>query len=219
MNRLRVLATGFSVFPRAPFNPTEVLMGMLAQSPPDLGPDAELITRVLPVEYAAAPEALRDIGAAFQADIAVHFGLADTARGFRLETTARNRSSLVMPDAAGRTPDHASVCAGPATLASTLPIAEIRGALRDADLPVQMSANAGAYLCNHLFYLSRSGTVAGFAPAMSGFVHVPFLEDQLEHLPEQRARSLPSLTRDQLLDGAKIILRTCVQEATGLRQI
>lgn len=211
MRRLRVLATGFSVFPRAPFNPTEVLMGMLADAPPDLGPDVELIARVLPVEYERAPAALRTIGADFQADIAGHFGLADTARGFRLETTARNRSSLVMPDAAGIKPAGKTVCPGPATLPSTLPLADIRKALAAAGLPVQMSANAGAYLCNHLFYLSRSGTLPGFAPAMSGFIHVPFLDEQLAHLPEARANDLHSLTRRQLLQGATIVLNACVQ--------
>src|SRR5687768_9564661 len=96
---IRILATGFSAFPRAPVNPTETLVAMLDAARPRIGPDVELMSRVLPVEYARAPALLAEIGRAFRPDIAVHFGLADTAKGFRLETTARNRSSVLAADA------------------------------------------------------------------------------------------------------------------------
>lgn len=212
---LRILATGFSVFPRAPVNPSEVLMGMLEAAPPDLGTAVELRTLVLPVEYARAPLLLDEIGATFRADVAVHFGLADTARGFRLEATARNRSSGVAPDAAGLLPSDARVCEGPETLPSTLPLEEIRAALEAEGLPVQLSSNAGSYLCNHLFYLSRSGTLGRFRPAMSGFVHVPFLDEQLSAVGPTRAGRLFTLTRAELLRGAIAIVRTCAARAAA----
>jgi pyroglutamyl-peptidase len=207
----RILATGFSAFPRAPANPTEVLMGLLAEARPDLGENVELRTLVLPVEYARMPPQLNAFAQDFRADIAVHFGLADTARGFRLESTARNRSSTVAPDAAGLLPGQALICAGPATLRSTLPLDGIAAALAAEGLPVQRSANAGAYLCNHLFYLSRSGTLAPFRPALSGFVHVPFLDEQLGLIEPARARRLVSLSREDLARGAVTILRVCAE--------
>ncbi|MCO5161833.1 MAG: hypothetical protein M9939_11890 [Mesorhizobium sp.] len=209
MTPLRILATGFSAFPRAPVNPTEVLMGLLAEMPPELGEGVELRTAVLPVEYARAPRILADLAGDFRPDIAVHFGLADTARGFRLESTARNRSSTVAIDAAGLLPEQALICAGPTTLRSALPLDDIAAALAAEGLPVQRSANAGAYLCNHIFYLSRSGTLAPFVPAMSGFVHVPYLDEQLGRIEPARARRLFSMSRDDLLRGAATILRVC----------
>lgn len=213
MTPLRILATGFSAFPRAPVNPTEVLMGLLKEAAPDLGPAVELRTLVLPVEYARAPQALGEIGATFAADVAVHFGLADTARGFRLESTARNRSSTLAVDAAGLLPAQARVCEGPATLRSTLPLPDIAAALEAEGLPVQLSSNAGAYLCNHVFYLSRSGTISRFGPKITGFVHVPFLDDQLSAIDPVRAGRLFTLSRDELLKGAVVILRVCADYA------
>ena len=216
MDTLRILATGFSAFPRAPVNPTEELMGMLAEAAPDLGPAVELRTLVLPVEYARAPQALAELGTMFAADVAVHFGLADTARGFRLESTARNRSSMLAADAAGLLPVQPRVCEGPATLRSTLPLREIAAALAAEGLPVQLSSNAGAYLCNHVFYLSRSCAISRFGPAMSGFVHVPFLDDQLEAIQPSRAGRLFAMTRADLLKGAIAILRVCAAHASHL---
>jgi pyroglutamyl-peptidase len=210
---IRILATGFSVFPRAPVNPTEVLMGLLDEARPDLGPNTQLRTLVLPVEYARAPEVLAQFDADYRADVAVHFGLADTARGFRLESTARNRSSTAAPDAAGQLPSTARVCEGPATIPSTLPLDRIRAALAADGLPVQVSANAGAYLCNHIFYLSRSGRLGQFRPAMSGFIHVPFLDEQLAAIGTVRARRLVTLSRADMLRGAVAILRTCAASA------
>ena len=207
----RMLATGFSAFPRAPVNPTETLVAMLDAARPTIGPDVELMVRVLPVEYGRAPAMLAEIGRDFRPDIAVHFGLADTAKGFRLETTARNRSSLLAADAAGMRPDAMRICPGPATLRSGLPLEAIDQALSEKGLPVQLSGNAGAYLCNHVFYLSRSGRVPDFRLAMSGFVHVPFLAEQLSAIEPARAAKLFSLTRDQLLAGAVTILECCAE--------
>lgn len=215
MTPLRILATGFSAFPRAPVNPTEVFMGLLGEAPPDLGGGVDLRTLVLPVEYARAPQLLGRFARDFHPDIAVHFGLADTARGFRLESTARNRSSTVAVDAAGLLPGQARICDGPATLRTTLPLGDITAALAAEGLPVQRSANAGAYLCNHLFYLSRSGTLERFRPAMSGFVHVPFLDEQLGQIEPARARRLFSMSRDDLVRGATTILRVCADTHRG----
>lgn len=205
---LSLLVTGFSAFPRAPVNPSQELIAMLSDRPAPEG--VRLSLRVLPVEYGRVPSLLADLGREVQPDIAIHFGLADTARGFRLESIARNRCSMVSVDASGNLPATELVCEGPAKLPGMLPLREIAGELRKRGLPVQRSANAGAYLCNYTFYLSRSGSLPDFRPPMSGFVHIPYLDDQLAALPPARRGGLFTLTRDQLLDGAEAIIRQCV---------
>ena len=111
MAPIRILVTGFSAFPRAPVNPTERLIEMIDASRWSLD-DVELRTAVLPVEYGRVPGMLCELGLAFRPDVAIHFGLAETARGFRLERTARNRSSLAKPDAAGGLPPARAIVKG-----------------------------------------------------------------------------------------------------------
>jgi len=211
----RILVTGFSAFPRAPVNPSQVLVELLAGMTAQdlgLGPDVDLFTQVLPVEYEAVPGRLEELGRDVAPDIAIHFGLAETAAGFRLERTARNVASLLAPDAAGYLPLAASIADGADTVASTLPLEAIAAALKVRGLPVQSSVHAGTYLCNFLFYRSCAGLHAGFRPSMAGFVHIPFLDTQLATLSAARAAKLPSLSLDHLVDGARIILATCAAE-------
>lgn len=209
---ISVLVTGFGAFPGAPVNPTQELIGLLAGHE-DAFAGAKLHLRVLPVEYDKVGGLLEKFGHEVTPDIAIHFGLAANARGFRLESTARNHSSMERADAGAGKPRSTQICKGPKTLRSTLPLGAIAGALKTKSLPVTRSAHAGAYLCNHLFYLSRSGSIAGYAPRMAGFIHLPYLDDQLAALPASQRAGLFTLTRRQLLDGALTVIGQSIEAA------
>jgi pyroglutamyl-peptidase len=159
---------------------------------------------MLPVAYETVMARLTEIGRAFQPDIAVHFGLAQSCSGFRLERVARNRFVPVHPDNLGFIPEVGPICAGPETLDSRLPLEAIHGKLSAAGLPVEWSDDAGGYLCNAVFTLSLARGAEDFHPAMSGFVHVPLLSE-VGH--DASARRFEQHT---LLDGARIILQTSV---------
>lgn len=212
---LSVLVTGFGAFPGAPVNPTQELIGMLAGRE-DAFPGAKLHLRVLPVEYGKVGGLLEQFGREINPDIAIHFGLAANARGFRLESTARNHSSMQRPDSGASTPQSTQICKGPKSLRSTLPLGDIAQTLKAMDLPVTRSAHAGAYLCNHLFYLSRSNSVAGYRPQMAGFIHLPYLDDQLGALPPSARAGLVTLTRPQLVDGAMAVIGKTIEAARRL---
>jgi pyroglutamyl-peptidase len=169
----RVLVTGFEPFPGAPVNPTERLVAALRAAPPLLDAIAAFRAEVLPVDYDAVGPRLSAIGRAFAPDIAIHFGLATECAGFRLERFARNRFEADLPDNAGLRREPGAICAGPETLPSGLPLDVIARRLSGMGLPVEWSDDAGGYLCNTVFMLSRAQACESFAPAMSGFVHVP----------------------------------------------
>ncbi len=209
---LSVLVTGFGAFPGAPVNPTRELIAMLAGQE-EAFPGARLHLRVLPVEYGKVPGLLERFGREVRPDIAIHFGLAANARGFRLESTARNHSSVNKPDAGGAFAPDSRICDGPASLRSTLPLDDIAAALKARGLPVTRSAHAGGYLCNRLFYLSRSGSIDGFRPRLSGFIHLPYLDDQLGALPPAMRAGLATLTRPQLVEGATIVIDRTIAAA------
>ncbi len=195
----RILVTGFGIFPGAPVNPTEALVARLLADPP-AGPHvAAFEAHVLAVEYGSVAANLSQIGAAFRPDIAIHFGLARGCSGFRLERVARNAHAPGRPDQAGRLPDRASICDGPDSFVSTLPLDDTAAALRAAGLPVQWSDDAGGYLCNMVFALSASHSCDGLRPAFCGFVHVPPLKEAEPESPN--AMALADLER-----GARIVV-------------
>lgn len=167
--------TGFEPFPGAPVNPTQRLVAWLRRRPPAIPGMGAFRAEVLPVDYAAVGPRLSAIGHEFQPDVAIHFGLAQGCAGFRLERVARNRLSAARPDNSGLAPVDGTICAGPAILPSTLPLEAIHAALSGAGLPVEWSDDAGGYLCNMVFTLSAACGCEGFAPRITGFVHVPLV--------------------------------------------
>ena len=192
----RVLVTGFEAFPGAPVNPTETLVMRLRAKPPRIAGMGAFRAELLAVDYSAIGTCLSEIGRAFHPDIAIHFGLANGCNGFRLERVARNRYSEAKPDNRGFAPADGPICAGSAEIPSRLPLDAIHEALTDAGLPVEWSDDAGGYLCNTVFALSTASACDGFAPRLSGFIHVPLV-----------GNGAP-LKEAQLNRGIRIILRS-----------
>lgn len=202
MTRPRILVTGFSVFPGAPVNPTESLVAALRADPALLAGHGEVRVEVLPVEYGRLPALIEALGREFAPDIAIHFGLSARATGFTLERLARNAIAARKPDNGGVLPAPACIVDGAADLSSTLPLDAIAARLAAAGLPVDWSDDAGGYLCNYLFYLSRSPAFAGLSAPIAGFIHVPPLR---ETEPEHPA----ALPLAELVRGACLVVAAC----------
>jgi len=195
MTAPRILVTGFGPFPGAPVNPTERFVEALRADPPA----GRFRAEILDVDYLAVGPRLSEIGREFLPDIAIHFGLAATCAGFRLERVARNSFAGARPDNNGAMPGTAAICAGPETIASRLPLEEIGTALVAAGLPVEWSDDAGGYLCNAVMTLSLAHACDGFAPSISGFVHVPLT----------REAGGTAMSDAALEAGARVVIETC----------
>ncbi len=204
----RLLLTGFSVFPGAPVNPTELLVNELRAAPERLPVHCEFRSEILDVDYASIGVQLEAIAARFNPDIALHFGLAAEAAGFRLERYGRNLADTARSDNASGKSSGILLEGGPDRFESTLPREEIAAALIKADLLVSLDDQAGDYLCNAAFYLSRAGVCGSFRPQMSGFIHVPQLPEADGGVSGEGDR----LPLDKLLQGARIAIDVCVSE-------
>lgn len=94
-------------------------------------------------------------------------------------------------------PASEAICAGPDAIPSRLPLEAIAANLEGAGLPFEWSDDAGGYLCNMTMTLSLAHACEGFAPAMSGFVHVPPVSDS------------GPMRFEELVAGARLIVETC----------
>lgn len=208
MSDPRILVTGFGPFPGAPENPTEWLIGALGKTKSAQERGERLCMEVLPVEYEAAARRLEAIGQEFSPDVAIHFGLAQPAQGFRLERLARNANLANRPDNAGRDAPAPVIDEAGADIPSALPLEQIAERLSAEGLTFEWSDDAGGYLCNYVFYLSCSPSMCtAMNPAMAGFIHVPLLD--LHKRGGQEA--LHSLSEDDLLRGALAIIDCCAE--------
>lgn len=208
---MRVLITGFSVFPGAPVNPTAWAIEEL-QRQKWQPQGAQLLARTLPVRFDLWEREMEPLLAEVRPDIAIAFGLSAKATGVTLESTAHNVVATDRPDHTGACAADACVVeSGPAQHPTGLPLAQIETALRAAKIPVSPSNSAGDYLCNLTFYRLMMAAREG-GPKIAGFIHVPYLDTQVARLAAE-GHSVPhasTLTEAQLIAAVKIVAETCV---------
>ena len=173
----RILVTGFGPFPGAPDNPTAWLVEKLAANTAQRG-------RGLPPSMRKCSMSSMILSARASRHSATPSRPTSPFISVWLPRRPGSPASNVgvpplqqpcpapVPDNAGRLPPSFTYLQGPDTLPSTLPLEAIAELLTTAGLPVQWSDDAGGYLCNTVFVLSRFHACKGLRPAMSGFVHV-----------------------------------------------
>jgi pyroglutamyl-peptidase len=200
----RALLTGFDPFGEWASNPSWDALVRADQL--GLFGDTRVELVRAPVTWEGAFEALERAVAGNPPDFAISFGLHGglKSRGgdtIYIETTARNRDGAAKPDNAGIQRAALPIEEdGPDTLPTGLPAGAIVAALKGEGFSAEASDDAGAYLCNHLFY---RGALAFGARFPYGFVHVPPVE------------SLGgSLTLDRLAAAVALIVR-CTAEQVG----
>ena len=190
---MTILVTGFEPFDGRDVNPSQAIVEALAQRAPETR-RARIVTEILPCEFRAAGDRIRTLIRELRPDAVVSVGLAASAAAIRLERFALNLNDSARPDnggdlATGRPIDPD----GPIGYWSTLPLAEMLGAVKARDIPAIISNHAGAYVCNHVFYTARREIERLGADIASGFVHVPLLTEQAASLPAGGA-TLPLAT-------------------------
>src|SRR5262245_13362615 len=202
-----VLITGFGPFPGAPFNPTESLVRRLgARRRPALA-DVTRIAHVFRTSYAAVDEELPRLVARHRPDVLLMFGLAARTPHLRIETRARNAVSALVPDAGGRMLRRTDIVAGAApALRGRAPFQKLLRAAQAARVPARMSRDAGAYLCNYVYWhcvmAAGAGTGARNRPIpIVAFVHVPAVAG----LGRRRFKQAPTLN-DLTRAGEAILL-------------
>ena len=170
---IRILLTGYGAFPGARSNPSAALVQAVQRTHKArlarIG--IELHTVILPVEFNSLPNALQQNSNSVSPAAILHVGLAGRRRAVHVELQARNRLSLLHPDAAGRHALATRIHPGAEVLKSTLPAPQLLQILRVHRLPAVVSMDAGSYVCNQTLYL----TLARGAGIKAGFIHIPRL--------------------------------------------
>ena len=188
----KVLLTGFEPFGKATLNPSGEIVRQISGD--------NIVTAILPVAYAQSAEALMALIADHKPDVVICLGQAEGRTHITPERIAINLDDARLADNEGIIRnDVPIVVGGPVAYESTLPIKEFVKAVNDADVPAAISLSAGAFLCNHIFYVAQDhfkGT-----KVRSGFVHVPLMDEQAAEFP-----GLPTMQLAQMVKAVRIML-------------
>ena len=188
----KVLLTGFEPFGKATLNPSGEIVKQISGD--------NIVTAILPVAYAQSAERLLALIAENKPDVVICLGQAEGRTHISPERIAINLDDARLADNEGVIRnDVPIVVGGPVAYESTLPIKEIVKAINDAGVPAAVSLSAGAFLCNHVFYVAQDHFKD--TKVRSGFVHVPLMDEQVGEFP-----GLPTMPLDQMVKAVRTML-------------
>ena len=174
-----LLITGFDAFGGSEENPSWLAVSQL----PDTVGGFTLKKCMIPTVFGRAAQEVLAAAEDFQPDVILCVGVAAGRDAVTPERIAVNIRDARIPDNAGNQPVGEFVVAdAPAAYFSTVPVAAMAQAIRDAGVPGTVSNSAGAFVCNDTLYLLLHH-FAGTSTRV-GFIHVPAA-------PHQHAVSLP----------------------------
>jgi pyroglutamyl-peptidase len=197
-----VLLTGFDAFPGVPLNPSGEIVKRIAV---DAAYD-HVHAEVLPTVFTEAGERLTDRIKRLNPRYVMMVGVAAGRDKINLERFALNINDAPKPDNAGNLASGTPIDPdGPLAYASTLPLDRLYKALDAADIPVIYSNHAGAYVCNHVFYVARRIIEKAALAAHAGFIHIPMMSDD-PNMPFAEN----GLPLDTMTDAIKVCLDALV---------
>lgn len=186
----KLLITGFDPFGGAAINPAWEAVKLL----PDIIGDYELCKLEIPTVFALASRCVLEKARELHPDLILCIGQAGGRAAVTPERIGVNIRDARIPDNAGNQPQGEFVAVdGPAAYFSTVPVAAMAQAIRDAGIPGIVSNSAGAFVCNDTLY-TLLHHYAG-SNVKVGFIHVPWL-------PEQGTPSLPLEDTARALEAA-----------------
>ena len=204
---MKILVTGFEPFGGEGRNPSMELVQAL---PPRLA-GAEILTVILPVTASGGAETLTAALRALRPDAVVSIGQAGGRAAVSVERIDVNVDDFSIPDNEGAQPvDRPIDPDGPAAYFSTLPVRAMVEAVRGAGVPAELSNSAGTYVCNHVMYVAARLSEREFPGTRCGFIHIPYLPEQVTDRPGQ-----PSMGLELSRRGVETALAAIAQTRCG----
>ncbi|NLY53765.1 MAG: pyroglutamyl-peptidase I [Firmicutes bacterium] len=201
---MKILLTGFEPFGGETINPAlesvKRLHGLTIAG-------AQLLAVELPVAWNTAmpqliaaidqhqPDAIISIGqAGGRAKITPEYIGINIMNGKDNEGVVKNEEPIA-PD-------------GPDGYFATLPVSRMVEAMKAARIPAAISYTAGTYLCNYMAYAVRHHIVSHGLNIKSGFIHIPYLPEQVINKPT----NTPSMPLETIVAGLKECIKVIAAE-------
>ena len=209
---LQILVTGFGPFPGVKTNPSAFLIEQLQHTDITIIDNVKLHPHLLDTAWRSAPTQLARLYKTIKPDIMLHFGYAQSAQGFCLETYAHNTTVQALDHYGDLPPFHKVVIGGVSRLQTPLPTAQIVDYLHQGEFPAENSEDAGHYLCNMIYYLSCNFSQGEKRRKVhSLFVHIPPIKLPNGKLipPGSQTEDTLVFSHQQLITGVWHIIRFC----------
>ena len=189
---MKVLVTGFDPFGGEKLNPA---LEAIKSLPSEIQ-GAEVRWLEVPTVFYKSAKILEEEIRIYQPDIVLCIGQAGGRKGLTPERVAINQDDARIPDNEGNQPIDLPIRQdGAPAYFSSLPIKAMVQAIKKEGLPASVSNTAGTFVCNHLMYQALYLVEKKFPHVKAGFMHIPYMMEQVVNRPTTPAMSLVDIRR------------------------
>ncbi len=206
---MKILVTGFDPFGGDTINPALEAVNLL----PDEIQGHTIEKLEIPTVFNKSKVTIENKLKATHFDIVLAIGQAGGRFELTPERIGINIDDARIPDNEGNQPiDEMIQSSGDAAYFSNLPVKRMTEAIKTAGVPARLSNTAGTFVCNHILYQLGFLQATQFPNIKFGFIHVPFIPEQVTDKPEQ-----PSMSIQTIAKGLKAALESIIESDEDIK--
>lgn len=209
---MKVLITGFDPFGGADINPAYEAVKLL----PDQIKDAEIIKMEIPTVFKKEGEILEKGILENKPDIVICVGQAGGRSAVTIEKVAINLIEARIPDNEGRQPLDCPVHDdGENAYFAKLPVKAMVHEIKSHGIPAKISYTAGTFVCNDVMYRLLYMIDKKYPSMRGGFIHVPYLPEQVTDLPD----GTPSMSAQMIADALRYAVEAALEYEEDIQAV
>lgn len=207
---MKVLLTGFDPFGGESINPALEAVKKVSNSISG----AEVIKVEIPTVFRKSIEKIETALETHKPDIVICVGQAGGRFEVTPERVAINIDDARIADNEGNQPiDETIFRDGNAAYFSSLPIKAMVKEMNTNGIPASISNSAGTFVCNHIMYGLLYMIDKKYPNIRGGFIHVPFIPEQVVD-----KRNMPSMSLDNITKGLECAIKAAVENLSDIKE-
>lgn len=201
---MKILVTGFEPFGGEKINPS---IEAVKRLPDNIG-GAEIIKLEIPTVRWKTLKKIDQAVEKYNPDVIISVGQAGGRSDINVERVGINVDDFRIEDNEGNQPcDELIDAAGPDGYFLNVPVKAMVDNIRKHQIPASVSDTAGTYVCNHVAYGTRRMIETKYPGKRSGFIHIPYLPQQV-----MDKKGVPSMSLQVVVEGLAAALEAIAEE-------
>ncbi len=208
---MKILLTGFDPFGGESINPAIEAVKKVSTTIAN----ATIIKLEIPTVVFKSLDVIEQAIIKHNPDVVLCIGQAGGRVDITVERVGINIDDCKIPDNEGnQIIDEAIFKDGPDAYLVNLPIKAMVKQIKSKGIPASVSNTAGTFVCNHVTYGVRHLIETKYPGKRSGFIHIPFL---LEQVVEKR--NMPSMALEAIVSGLEAAIEAIVLNDVDIKVI
>lgn len=209
VKKMKILLTAFDPFDKEKINPALEAVRIVRTE--DL--NAEIVKLEVPTVFKKSIATVYAKMKEINPDVVFCIGQAGGRSELTPERVAINIDDARIKDNEGNQPIDTIIFEdGESAYFSNLPIKAMVEKMKKEELPAAISNSAGTFVCNHLMYGVLYYNAKEFPDCRAGFMHVPFIPEQVVNRP-----GVPCLELEDITKGIHASLKAIIEHKQDLK--